>query len=173
MLPWRTWATRETKCREPPNQGAGKNWTLKRHKQRCLLNRRPVQCILSREEFQLPGQIHVSLSCSNMNRSCITFLISGILGAKRWEVCEMTSWIRAWFFIVLRAFMILRKKIRVNMAYNYQTTHRTIVAWITYLRSSSTALRTSLDSALTSALIGKLRLTRIFFDLKPDQETCN
>ena len=38
---------------------------------------------------------------------------------------------------------------------------------MTYLRSSSTALRTSVDSALTSALMGKFRLTRIFFDLKP------
>jgi len=42
----------------------------------------------------------------------------------------------------------------------------TMVAWITYLRSSSTVLRTSVDSALVSALIGWLRLTLIFFDLK-------
>lgn len=37
-----------------------------------------------------------------------TFLMSGILGAKRWEIWEMTSWIKGWFFIVLRAFIILR-----------------------------------------------------------------
>ena len=36
-----------------------------------------------------------------------TFLMSGILGANRCEICEMTSWINAWFFIVLRAFMML------------------------------------------------------------------
>lgn len=41
---------------------------------------------------------------------------------------------------------------------------------MTYLRSSSTAFRTSADSALTSALIGKLRLTRIFLDLKSNKE---
>jgi hypothetical protein len=37
----------------------------------------------------------------------LTFLMSGILGANRCEICDMTSWINAWFFIVLRAFMIL------------------------------------------------------------------
>jgi hypothetical protein len=49
-------------------------------------------------------------------------------------------------------------------------TYRTMVAWMTYLRSSSTVFSTSEDSALTSALIGKLRLTRIFFDLKSGGE---
>lgn len=44
--------------------------------------------------------------------------------------------------------------------------YRTMVAWITYLRSSSTVLSTSDDSAFTSALMGWLRLTRIFLDLK-------
>jgi hypothetical protein len=33
--------------------------------------------------------------------------MSGIFGANRWEIWEMTSWINALFFIVLRAFMIL------------------------------------------------------------------
>jgi hypothetical protein len=41
------------------------------------------------------------------------------------------------------------------------------VAWMTYLRSSSTVFSTSEDSAFTSALIGKFKFTRIFFDLKP------
>jgi len=36
-----------------------------------------------------------------------TFLISGTLGAKRCEICKVTSWISAWFFIVFLAFMIL------------------------------------------------------------------
>lgn len=40
------------------------------------------------------------------------------------------------------------------------------MAWITYLRSSSTVFRTSVDSALTSAFMGMFKLTRIFFDLK-------
>ena len=33
--------------------------------------------------------------------------MSGIFGANRCEICEMTSCINAWFFIVLRAFMML------------------------------------------------------------------
>lgn len=37
----------------------------------------------------------------------IAFLMSGIFGVNRAEICEITSWINAWFFIVLRAFMIL------------------------------------------------------------------
>jgi len=41
-----------------------------------------------------------------------------------------------------------------------------MVAWMTYFLSSSTVFKTSADSALTSALMGKFRLTRIFFDLK-------
>ena len=49
-----------------------------------------------------------------------------------------------------------------------RSAHRTMVAWITYLRSSSTVFRTSLDSALTSALMGWFRFTRIFFDLKSE-----
>lgn len=41
-----------------------------------------------------------------------TFLISGILGENRWEICEMTSWMSCWFFMVFRvAFMILYKKL--------------------------------------------------------------
>ena len=45
-------------------------------------------------------------------------------------------------------------------------TYRTIVAWMTYFLSSSTVFKTSADSALTSALMGKFKLTRIFLDLK-------
>ena len=85
----------------------------------------------------------------------------------------MTSWIRAWFFIVFLAFMILNFFIVIiswlvmkSKKKKKGGTNRTMVAWMTYLRSSSTAFRTSADSALTSALIGKLRLTRIFLDLK-------
>jgi hypothetical protein len=37
---------------------------------------------------------------------------------------------------------------------------------MTYFLSSSTVFKTSADSALTSALMGKFKLTRIFFDLK-------
>ena len=37
-----------------------------------------------------------------------TFLISGIFGANLCEICEMTSWIKGWFFIVFRAFIILK-----------------------------------------------------------------
>jgi hypothetical protein len=33
--------------------------------------------------------------------------MSGIFGAKRCEICEITSCINGWFFIVLRAFIIL------------------------------------------------------------------
>ena len=40
----------------------------------------------------------------------LTFLISGILGENRWEICEMTSWMSCWFFIVFLAFMILYDK---------------------------------------------------------------
>ena len=80
----------------------------------------------------------------------------------------MTSWMRAWFFIVLRAFMILQMQNckREHEVGGDNATHRTIVAWITYFLSSSTAFKTSFDSCLTSALIGWFRLTRIFFDLK-------
>ena len=39
-----------------------------------------------------------------------TFLMSGILGANLCEICEMTSCIKGWFFIVLRAFMMLYDK---------------------------------------------------------------
>ena len=45
-------------------------------------------------------------------------------------------------------------------------THRTMVAWMTYLRSSSTVLSTSVDSAFCSALMGVFKLIRIFLDLK-------
>jgi hypothetical protein len=79
---------------------------------------------------------------------------------------------RGWFFIVFRAFMILDGARAYYSIVGYEgwriVTHRTIVAWITYLRSSSTVFRTSLDSALTSALIGWFRFTRIFFDLKSE-----
>jgi hypothetical protein len=46
-------------------------------------------------------------------------------------------------------------------------THLTIVAWVTYFLSSSTALSTSSSTALASALMSRLRFTRIFLDLKP------
>lgn len=39
-----------------------------------------------------------------------TFLMSGILGANLCEICEITSCIKGWFFIVLRAFMMLSGK---------------------------------------------------------------
>lgn len=41
------------------------------------------------------------------SNTSIAFLMSGILGIKRCEICEMTSWIKVWFDIVFRAFMIL------------------------------------------------------------------
>jgi hypothetical protein len=44
-----------------------------------------------------------------------TFLISGTFGVKRCEICEATSWMRGWFFIVLRAFIIL------HITQNFQT----------------------------------------------------
>ena len=78
---------------------------------------------------------------------------------------------RAWFFIVLRAFMILPARTSGQrggwVVHARRDTYRTMVAWMTYLRSSSTVFRTSVDSAFCSALIGMLRLIRIFFDLKP------
>jgi flagellar motor switch protein FliG len=45
-------------------------------------------------------------------------------------------------------------------------TYRTIAASMIYFLSTATILSTSTDSTIVSALIGKLRLMRIFFDLK-------
>ena len=96
-----------------------------------------------------------------------TFLMSGSFGVKRCEIWLITSWMSAWFFICFRAFMILygRSAIKTKRRQR-KTTYRTMVAWMTYLRSSSTIFCTSDDSAFCSALMGMLRLIRIFFDLK-------
>jgi hypothetical protein len=58
----------------------------------------------------------LSMACNKVSQSrftenctvLFTFLMSGIFGANRCEICDITSWIRGWFFIVLRAFMILK-----------------------------------------------------------------
>lgn len=52
-----------------------------------------------------------------------TFLMSGILGANRCEICEMTSWMRAWFFIVFLAFMILWFTRSVQKCEEYRNWH--------------------------------------------------
>lgn len=93
--------------------------------------------------------------------------MSGIFGVNRCEIWLMTSCMRAWFFICFRAFMILYDVSAIEIGrHRRRTTHRTMVAWMTYLRSSSTIFCTSDDSAFCSALIGMFRLMRIFFDLK-------
>ena len=61
--------------------------------------------------------------------------------------------------VVFLAFIILNQ---IDKGRSLDDAHRTMVAWITYFRSSSTVLNTFVDSAFVSALIGKLRLTRIF-----------
>ena len=43
-------------------------------------------------------------------RVSIAFLMPGSFGANRWEIWEMTSWIKAWFLIVFLAFIILHDR---------------------------------------------------------------
>jgi len=140
--------------------------STKQRKRKCPWTLLLAQCTPSPGASRLPREKKVNMALTTES-TFITFLISGILGAKRCEICEITSWINVWFFIVLRAFIILSERLATGHVWLEEKMYRTIVAWITYLRSSSTAFNTSVDSALTSALIGKLRLTRIFFDLKP------
>jgi hypothetical protein len=62
-------------------------------------------------------------------RSQRTFFISGIFGANRWEIWEITSWIKGWFFIVFRAFITLPRTFFFKMGFRGQEmTDRTMVA---------------------------------------------
>jgi len=60
---------------------------------------------------------------SALHDKSLTFLMSGIFGVKRCEICVITSWINGWFFIVLRAFMIL--KVNASAGANIHNSNRT------------------------------------------------
>ena len=142
---------------------------LKRRRRMYLWSHQHAPCILSQGGFRLPDE------AKRLAQS-----IKGKMTAAAYLFDIRNLWCKAlrdlWNNFLNQSLVLHRlsrfhdsKQNKVQLRRTDKTkctTYRTIVAWITYLRSSSTALRTSADSALTSALIGKFKLTRIFFDLK-------
>ena len=145
---------------------------FKRCRQKCLLNHRHAPCIPSQGGFQSPVE---KILASNKKDKGMTAYLLDVRNV--WCEALRDLWNdfldQSLVFHRLSGFhdsktaeRRIKKSDPEGRVKTRMLTYRTIVAWITYLRSSSTAFRTSADSALTSALIGKFKLTRIFFDLK-------
>ena len=69
----------------------------------------------TRSMYSFSSSVSIACRCTRQLEQLLqppspTFLMSGILGANLCEICEITSCINGWFFIVLRAFMMLCNK---------------------------------------------------------------